>query len=138
MEGPPTRRAASTRGDGPVRSLSVRSLTVRPLSNVDLTIATVDADADAPDDPARARRLDWATLMKRAYALDVLVCPKCHGSMGIIGLIDDEEAAVQILDQLGLSSRAPPRGHPWRPGQQPLAFDDAAHYDGVDPLNPTD
>jgi hypothetical protein len=44
-------------------------------------------DADAPDDPARARRLDWATLMKRAYALDVLVCPKCHGSMSIIGII---------------------------------------------------
>jgi hypothetical protein len=33
-------------------------------------------DADAPDDPARARRLDRATLVKRAYALDVLVCPK--------------------------------------------------------------
>ena len=35
---------------------------------------SVDAlDADAPDDPDRPRRLDWATLMKRAYAVDVLV-----------------------------------------------------------------
>jgi hypothetical protein len=57
-------------------------------------------DADAPDDPARPRRLDWATLMKRAYALDVLVCPKCHGSMSIIAIIDDE--AVAHSDQDGI------------------------------------
>ena len=100
---------------------------------------TTPVDADAPDAPARARRLDWSTLMKRAYALDVLVCPKCQGSMSIIGIIDDEDAAVQILDHLGFSSRAPPRGRPWRPGQQPLAFDDAtADYDGIDPPSSID
>ena len=75
-----------------------------------LSVAPLDAD-----DPDRPRRLDWATLMKRAYAVDVLVCPNCHGSMSIIGIIDDEQAAVQILDHLGLRSRAPPRGRPWRP-----------------------
>ena len=95
---------------------------------------------DGPDDPARARRLDWATLMKRAYALDVLVCPKCAGKMSIIAIIDDEEVAVKILDHLGLSSRAPPRGRPRRAGQQLLAFDSAASddFDGVDPPTPTD
>jgi hypothetical protein len=41
---------------------------------------------DSPDDPTRARRLDRAALMKRAYLLDVLVCPNCAGKMSIIGI----------------------------------------------------
>ncbi len=110
---------------------------MRPLPSDDseLTAATHPwlFDVGAPDDSARARRLDWATLMKRAYALDVLICPKCNGSMAIIGIIGDEEIAIRLLDHLGLSSRAPPRGRPRRPGQQPL-FDEAApSYDSIDP-----
>ncbi len=77
--------------------------------------------------------------MKRAYALDVLVCPKCAGNMSIIAMITDERVAVQILDPRGIASRAPPRGHPRRPGQQPLAFDQAAgDFDGIDPPSPID
>ena len=95
---------------------------------------------DEPDDPARARRLDWATLMKRAYLLDVLVCPKCSGKMSIIAIIDDEEVAVRIRDHLGIDSRAPPRGRPRRrTGQQQLAFDRASdEFDGVDPPSTID
>ena len=93
----------------------------------------LDGRDDGPDDAGRARRLDWAKLMKRAYAVDVLVCPRCQGNMAIIGIIDDERVARKILGHLGLSSRAPPRGRPWRPGQQQLALqDDAARFDGID------
>ena len=72
--------------------------------------------------------------MKRAYLLDVLVCPKCSGKMSIISIITAEQVAVRILDCLGLSSRAPPRGSPQSPGQQVLAFDSAADdsFDGID------
>jgi uncharacterized protein YbaR (Trm112 family) len=72
--------------------------------------------------------------MKRAYLLDVLVCPRCSGKMSVIAMIDDEEVAVKILDHLGLSSRAPPRGRPRRLRQQVLGFDLAARdaFDGID------
>ena len=32
--------------------------------------------------------------------------------MGLVALIDDEQVARQILEHLGLPSRAPPRGQP--------------------------
>jgi hypothetical protein len=89
---------------------------------------------DGPGDPTRARRLGWATLMKRAYAIDVLVWPKCAGNMSIIAIITDQRIAVQILDHLGVASRAPPRGRSRRPGQQQFAFDQAGgDFDGINP-----
>ena len=48
--------------------------------------------------------------MKRSYALDVLICPHCAGPMDLLSLIEDEATAKQILDHLGMPSRAPPRG----------------------------
>ena len=41
-----------------------------------------------PDEATRARRLEWSLLMKRAYALDVLSCPRCQGPMRLIAVID--------------------------------------------------
>ena len=41
-----------------------------------------------PDDPRRDCRLDWSTLMKRAYSVDVLVCPRCAGPMRLVALMD--------------------------------------------------
>jgi hypothetical protein len=81
-----------------------------------------DADPDpaplaGPDDPTRARRLEWSTLMKRAHQIDVLVCPRCAGSMRLVALIEDERIAKRILTHLGLQARPPPRGRPWRPAQ---------------------
>lgn len=45
--------------------------------------------------------------MKRAYATDVLVCPRCSGPMRLVALILDERVATRILLHLG--SRSPPR-----------------------------
>jgi len=71
--------------------------------------------------------------MKRAYAVDVLVCPRCHGKMAIINIINDERTAKKILEHLGLSTRAPPRGRRWRPGQQQIAVDgNATRFEGID------
>ena len=88
---------------------------------------------DGPDDPSRPRRLDWAALLKRVRAVDVLVCPRCAGPMRIVALIEDEVVAGKILAHLGLPSRAPPRGRPWRPGQQFLPDHARPFLDGVDP-----
>ena len=76
--------------------------------------------------------------MKRAYALDVLLCPRCAGPMRVVAVIEDERVARRILEHLGLPARAPPRGRPWRAAQQQLAVDDdSSRFDGVDSL-PTD
>ena len=71
--------------------------------------------------------------MKRAYALDVLTCPRCAGPMRLVAVIQDERVARRILEHLGLPERAPPRGRPWwAAGQGQLALHDPDRYDGID------
>ena len=86
------------------------------------------------DDPGRQRRLEWAVLLKRAYAVDVLTCPRCAGPMRLVSVVKDERVARRILEHLHLPARAPPRGRPWRSGQ--LALDDRDRYDGIDEQAP--
>lgn len=57
---------------------------------------------------ARPRRLAWADLMRRVFALDVLECPGCGGRMRILAAIHPPENAQAILACLGLPERAPP------------------------------
>jgi hypothetical protein len=45
---------------------------------------------------------------------DVLQCDKCGGVMRLIAAIHTPEATQKILDCLGLPSRAPPMGLPYR------------------------
>ena len=67
------------RSDGPVPASRAEGLDDLP--RVDL--ATL-CRTPGPSDPTRARRLDWATLLRRSFALDVLVCPRCQGLMRLI------------------------------------------------------
>ena len=58
-------------------------------------------------------RSAWARLIRKVYEADPLECPKCHGPMRIIALIDDPPVVRRILDHLGLwqpeaSERSPP------------------------------
>ena len=69
-----------------------------------------------PDDPERKRRLDWATLMQRAWQTDVLECPNCRGRMRLIELVQDPTVIEKILSHLGLPTKPPPRGPPLRRG----------------------
>jgi hypothetical protein len=57
--------------------------------------------------PLRPRRLFWAQLLRRVFAVDALQC-ECGGQMRILAAIDQPEVARAILDCLGLNSRAPP------------------------------
>jgi hypothetical protein len=96
-----------------------------------------DAPADGPDDAGRARRLEWAKLLKRVFAVDVLRCARCEGPMRLIAFVDDERIARKILEHLGLPARAPPRGRAVpRRGQLPLV--DERTWDGVDPPHAVD
>jgi hypothetical protein len=38
---------------------------------------------------ATAPRVDWATLLHRSFAVDVLECPKCHGRLRVLAVITE-------------------------------------------------
>ena len=67
------------------------------------------------------RRLDWAALLQRVFAVDALACQRCGGRMKIIAFITDSLVAAGILDHLGLPS-TPPTAEPARAPPEP-AFD---------------
>jgi hypothetical protein len=66
-------------------------------------------EGQGPSSPAplRPRRLSWAQLLRRVFAVDAFQCD-CGGRMRILAAIDQPGVARAILDCLGLSSRAPP------------------------------
>jgi len=59
----------------------------------------------------------WAELLARSFAVDVLACPKCHGRMRLLALVQEPANAARFLAALGepteLPRRSPPRGPPY-------------------------
>ena len=60
--------------------------------------------------PASRRRLDWASLLKRVFATDVLVCDACGGAMRILAILPDGDASRAILEHLRLPTEPPAPG----------------------------
>ena len=44
----------------------------------------------------------WARLIRKVYAADPLECPKCHGPMRTLTLINDPPVVRRILEHVGL------------------------------------
>ena len=84
--------------------------------------AAADSPVDTPEAGVMhrpsARGATWADLMRRAFAGDVLACPRCGGRLRLIALIEASATTRRILRHLGLASevptpapaRAPPTG----------------------------
>jgi hypothetical protein len=76
-----------------------------------VTTAACDLEEPVPASgvPAlRPRRLAWAELLRRVFAVDVLECPSCGGRMRLLAAIQPPDATEAILNCLELPSRAPP------------------------------
>jgi hypothetical protein len=71
----------------------------------------------APGDIPPHRRLPWADLLKKVFAIDVFVCDRCGGRRRILAAITEPVAVRAILEHVGLSARAPPIA-PARPPPQ--------------------
>ncbi|MBI4609737.1 MAG: transposase [Candidatus Rokubacteria bacterium] len=89
--------------------------------------ATEDPDArtagagSAGTGPAsNGRYWAWAALMRRAFEIDVLACPRCGGRLRLIATIDDPRVIRRILAHLGLPIEAP-SPDPSRPPPGPTA-----------------
>jgi hypothetical protein len=71
-----------------------------------------DAIAADAAQAAPPRYYEWAKLMRRAFDIDVLACPRCGGRLRLLGLIEDPHAVRAILESLTISAdladRAPP------------------------------
>jgi hypothetical protein len=56
----------------------------------------------------RSERERWAELMRVAFDLDVLACPRCGGRLEHIATILDAATARNILEHLKRPARPPP------------------------------
>ena len=78
----------------------------------------------SPDEPfIRQRRLSWAELLKRTFAVDVLVCPNCDGRLRVIAAISEPHVVAKVLSHLGLPTDRPTLA-PARASPLPFDFDD--------------
>ena len=81
-------------------------------------VAAVAAETPAGAAPRRrTRKLLWAALLRRVFAHDILVCPRCDGPMRLIAVLTEPKEVARMLRHLGLptdppttaSARAPPQ-----------------------------
>ena len=64
---------------------------------------------DAADAGARSPgRWPWARLLRRVFAIQVLVCERCGGARRILGAMTDPHAVRRLLAALGLAAALPP------------------------------
>ncbi len=82
-----------------------------PPPQLALDFAPGDPAPSSPDSSPRPRRIAWAKLLARVFALDVTRCRKCGGRMRVLEIISDPDAIARILH----GARAPPAPPP--PGQ---------------------
>lgn len=97
--------------------------------------AVIDApepgQLERPSRIPRNRRLDWAALLKRTHAVDVLACDHCGGRLRIMAFITESAVVRQILEHLRLP-HLPPATAPARDPPRTLLFEG----EGWDAANP--
>jgi hypothetical protein len=90
---------------------------VVPASGQQLALGLDEDDEDSPaaaESSARPRRIGWARLLARVFAIDVTVCRKCGGRMQVLDVVTDPDDITRLLHGARAPPR-PPRPHP--PGQ---------------------
>ncbi len=60
----------------------------------------VKTAGESPTPPPRLARRRWAALIKRVWAVDPLICPRCRSSMKIISFIEPSQPDVIERTQL--------------------------------------
>ena len=117
----PPRRSHTTRFHGVLSSAHRWRARVVPTP-------TLAAEPATPPTPMLlARRLDWASLLRRVFGEDVTQCPRCGDWLRVLAFLTHPDLTKTILDHLGLAAAvpliAPARAPPVVDGHE-LAFDD--------------
>ena len=50
----------------------------------------------------KTSRIDWASLLKRVFQIDILACAKCGGRMKVTAVIEQPDVVTKILGHLGM------------------------------------
>jgi hypothetical protein len=90
-----------------------------PSPVVPYRVGPADALSTGNRRPPR-QRLSWAELLRRVFAVDVLVCQKCLGPMTVIATLTDPTVLEKILEHLGLPTAPLPLAPAQRYGQLEL------------------
>jgi hypothetical protein len=56
---------------------------------------------------AATTRVDWATLLRRSFEVDVLACARCGGRLRVLGEVTAPALVQLVLESLGLPGHAP-------------------------------
>ena len=56
---------------------------------------------------AATPRVDWATLLRRTFSVDVLECAACHGRMRVLASVTQRDTVRAILERLAMAAEAP-------------------------------
>jgi uncharacterized protein YbaR (Trm112 family) len=56
---------------------------------------------------AASPRVDWASLLRRSFQVDVLACPSCGGRLRVLGEVTEPAMVRLVLDSLGIPADAP-------------------------------
>jgi hypothetical protein len=57
---------------------------------------------------ASSPRVDWPTLMRRTFSVDVLACAHCGGRLRVLAVLTEEAAVCKILAHLKMPTTGPP------------------------------
>ena len=57
--------------------------------------------------PKKKRRMGWAELLARVFAIDITTCPQCGGELKVIAAIVEVSAIKKILGHLDLPDKPP-------------------------------
>ena len=58
-------------------------------------------------DSPSCRRLGWASLLARVFAVDVMRCPSCGGRLGLVAVLSDPASIGRYLSGVGLAADSP-------------------------------
>ena len=64
-------------------------------------------DSHKDEKTNKSSYIDWASLLKKVFKIDITVCPKCQGRMKVIAVINEKKIIKKILDHMGLGSDPP-------------------------------
>jgi hypothetical protein len=56
---------------------------------------------------AASPRVDWPTLLRRSFDVDVLECPSCRGRLRVLGEVIERTMVRLMLDRMGVPTNAP-------------------------------
>ena len=71
---------------------------------------------------ATPRYRAWAHLMRHAFDIDVLACPRCGGCLRLVATIEDPRVIRAILAHLGLPAEVPQPDPPQPPPAYATGF----------------